>query len=86
MTKSRPPIRAATCAALIHNNRRCEKHAQCSRAVVWFDDLKADFNLCAEDESDPGEFRHFIGMAQPAEAPPKAVRAQPKPIEQASLF
>lgn len=83
MTNIRPPIRAAACAALIHNNCRCEKHAQCARAVVWFDDLKADFNLCAEDESDPREFRHFLPVA--AAAPVKSA-TKSHPALQASLF
>lgn len=51
-----------TCAALIHNNRRCERHKECVRAVSWFEDRTADFNLCGQGQ----HFAHFLPRNVPA--------------------
>lgn len=72
-----------TCAALVHNNARCPKHAQCARSVCWFDDLSADFNLCNEEDSDPDEYRHFLPITTAA---PVMAAANSQPARQASLF
>ena len=73
-----------TCAALVHNNTRCPKHNQCARAVCWFDDSRADFNLCSVSGRKPGEYRHFLPIAVTAEATLMATK--PNPGRQASLF
>lgn len=35
-----------TCAGLEDGNKRCTRAENCVRAVAWYDDLRADFNLC----------------------------------------
>ena len=72
-----------TCAALVHNNARCPKHAQCARSVCWFDDLSADFNLCNEEDSDPDEYRNFLPITTCA---PVMSAANSHPARQSSLF
>ncbi len=35
-----------TCAGLEDGNKRCARSGNCARAAAWYDDLRAEFNLC----------------------------------------
>lgn len=65
----------ATCAALMGDNTRCEKVKQCARAVAWFDDRHAAFNLCLPHGSDA--FNHFL-PSSPELAPAPAGLLKPQ--------
>lgn len=57
------------CSGLLHNNRGCERRAQCANYVHWTDDPRSQFNACGS--AGAPEYQHFA---------PRGVAIEPKPV------